>query len=91
MPSTSSGPLGVEQRPDRGEGEAAGLEVADLGQPVEVVLAVDLGPAGPLGRGEQALALVEADRVDGQPGAPGQLVDPDGPVGSLTGRSVLIS
>ena len=71
------GPVGLEQGPDRGEREAPGLEVADLGEAVEVVLAVDLGPAGPGGRGEQALALVEADGVDGQARPAGQLVDAD--------------
>ena len=40
--------------------------------PVAVPGDAPLAPRGV----EQALALVEADRVDGHPGGPGQLFDP---------------
>ena len=71
-----AGPVGVEDGPDRGEREALGLELPDPGQPVEVLGAVELVAARPLGRRQQALAGVVADGVDGQAGLLGQLVDP---------------
>jgi len=73
--------VGVEQGPDRGEREPLGLEVADALEPFEVLGAVDLGAPDPRGRGEEALALVEADRVDGQARLAGEVVDP--PLGGL--------
>src|SRR5438552_8595435 len=68
--------LPLEEAPDDGEREAAALELANAAQPLEVALGVP-GDAALAARGvEQALALVEADRVDGHPGGPGQLFDP---------------
>ena len=68
--------LALEKAPDDGEGEATTLEVPDARQPFEVALGVP-GHAALAAWGlEQALALVEADRVDGHPGRPGQLFDP---------------
>ena len=70
-----AGPVGVQQGADRGEGEALGLELADPGEAVEVLGAVELVPAGPFGRLEQAFAGVVPDGVDGDTGLVGQLVD----------------
>ena len=69
------GALGVEQRPDRGQREAAFLELPDPLEPAQVLVAVELGAARPLRRGEQALPLVVADGVDGDLGPVGQVVD----------------
>ena len=65
----------LQQRPDGGEGEAAVLELADPLEAHEVVGAVELVAALAPGRRQQALALVVADGVDGQPGPVGQVVD----------------
>ena len=70
------GPVDAQQRLDRGEGEALGLELADLDQPVEVLRGrrACAGPTAP-GALEQAFAGVVPDRVDRDPGLVGQLVD----------------
>ena len=73
-----SGAIGVENSTDRREREALRLEVPDLGEPIEVLGAVELVPAGPLGRGQQLLPGVVADGVDGDAGPLGELVDPPG-------------
>jgi hypothetical protein len=71
-----AGPVGREHRSDRGEREALGLEIADLLEPAEVLGAVQLVPARPLGRGQELLAGVVADRVHRDAAPLGQLVDP---------------
>src|SRR5205085_4765849 len=68
--------LALEKAPDDGEREAAALEVADSRQPFEMALGVPGHAAFAAWGLEQALALVEADRVDGHPGGSGQLFDP---------------
>ena len=61
-----AGPVGVEQGSDRREREALGLEVANALDSGEMVGAVELVPARTFGRGEQLLAHVVPDRVDGE-------------------------
>ena len=67
--------LAVEQPADDREGEALALEVADAGQPVEVLGPVPGDAAGAGGRGQEPALLVEADGVDGHVGPAGQLLD----------------
>src|SRR5438270_762898 len=65
-----------EKALDHGQREALLLELLDPLQPLDVALAVP-GHAALSPRGvEEALALVEADRVDGDAGGPRQLFDP---------------
>ena len=84
-----AGPVGVEHGPDRGEGEALRLEIPDPGEPVEVLGAVELVPAGAFGRRQQVLAGVVADRVDRHAGPLGQLVDPPAGRHGASGRAAL--
>ena len=69
------GAVGVQEGADRGEGEPLALEVADPAQALEMRRAVELVAAGSLRGGEQALAGVIPDRVDGDAGLVGELVD----------------
>jgi hypothetical protein len=66
----------VERLPDRLEAEAAGLELVDQRQAVEVLLAVVARAALELGGRQQAPGLVRADVPGRGPGAGGELVDP---------------
>src|SRR5207253_7068049 len=68
--------LAGEEALDHGQREALLLELLDPLQPFDVGLAVPRDAALPPRRVEQALALVEADRVHGHAGGPGQLFDP---------------
>ena len=66
-----------EQPADHRQREALALEVLDALQPLDVVGAVPGDAPRPAGRREQLALLVEADGVDRDVGAPGQLLDPD--------------
>lgn len=69
-------PVDIDDRPDRGEGEPLGPELPDTVEAVEVLLPVE--PVATLlhRRLEQAFPGVVPDRVDGEAGPLGQLVDP---------------
>src|SRR5579885_3521744 len=67
---------GPEQPPDHAERESLALEAADAAQPVQVPVGVDRVAADAAGPGEQALRLVEADRVDTHVRRRGELLDP---------------
>ena len=67
--------LAREQTLDQREREALPLQLADPGQPFEVLGAVPGDPALARGRRQQAPLLVEADRVDRHVGPPGQVLD----------------
>ncbi len=62
---------------DEREGQAFRLEVADPGQPFEMVRPVPGDPALTRGRIEQSSLLVEADRVDRHVGPLGEVFDPE--------------
>ena len=66
----------VDDGPDRGEREALGLELADPVEALEVLGVVEAVAALLGRRRQQALPGVVADRVDGEAGPLGQLVDP---------------
>ena len=68
--------IAVEDAADQREGEAPAAQLPDPRQALEVLGAVPADPPRPLRRREQAALLVEADRVDREVGAPGQLLDP---------------
>ena len=61
---------------DHGEREPLLLQLLDALQALDMGVAVPGDPALAPGRPEQALALVEADRIHGHAGGPGQLFDP---------------
>src|SRR5581483_4676964 len=67
---------GAEQPPDHRERKPLPLEATDAAQPVQVPVGVDRVPADAAGPGEQALRLVEADRVDAHVRRRGELLDP---------------
>src|SRR5438105_11577581 len=68
--------LAIEEAPDHGEGESPLLQVADAPKSLEMAVAIPRHAAfAPRGL-QEPFALVEADRVDGHAGCPGQLFDP---------------
>jgi hypothetical protein len=69
--------LAGQEPADHREREALTLQLLDALQPLEVVAAVPGDAPGAAGRRQQLALLVEADRVDGQVGASGELLDPD--------------
>ena len=75
QPFEGAGNLAVEEGTDRCEGEPARLECSDALETLEMLRPVAAGAPGALGRGEQSLALVVPDRVDGDAGPLGQFVD----------------
>ena len=68
--------LPLDDALDHGEREALLLERADAPDPQQVLTVVDRDPALSLRRGEKALRLVVADRVDGDVARCGKLLDP---------------
>jgi hypothetical protein len=68
--------LAVEEPPDHRQGEASPLELLHPAQAVEVLGRVQGQPAVTLRRGQQALLLVVAHRVDGHVGRLGQVLHP---------------
>ncbi len=68
--------LAVEDAPDQREREAARAEVTDTNEAFQVLRPVE-GDAPLAGRrGEEPALLVEADRVDGDLGPAGKVLDP---------------
>src|SRR5579885_3644070 len=67
---------GAEQPPDHAQRESLALEAADAAKAVQVPVGVDGVAADAAGPGEQALRLVEADRVDAHVRRRGELLDP---------------
>lgn len=69
-----------QQVTDAGERVATVLEPGDQLEPRDVGGSVDADPPAALGRGEQAEGLVLADGANGDPSAPGELVDGELPI-----------
>ncbi len=65
-----------EDTADEREREALSAQLPHPEQPIEVLGPVPGDPSGALGRRQEAALLVEADRVDGKVGPPGQVLHP---------------
>src|SRR5207247_10566040 len=67
--------LALQEASDHGEREAPLLELADPAQALQVGLRIPGDAAVSTRRLQEALALIEADGVDGDPSCSGQLFD----------------